>query len=61
MLEKDDDDNNCANKKLKLCYKLEKEAAKLITADTMNKKYWDDCKELLEKGKKVCNLYFKCI
>lgn len=40
-------------KKLKICYELEKEAEKLITADTANQKYWADCKEFLEKGKKV--------
>jgi len=35
-------------------YKLEKEAETLITADVANAKYWEDCKEYLEKGKKVC-------
>lgn len=36
-------------------YKLENEAEVLIAADAANKKYWDDCKELLKEGKKVCN------
>jgi len=40
-------------KKAKMHYKLENEAEVLITADAANKKYWDDCKEFLEKGKKV--------
>lgn len=43
----------CPGKKVKIQYELEKEAAKLITADVANKKYWDDCKELLQKGKNV--------
>lgn len=38
---------------MKIQYQLEKEAEKLIAADDANKKYWDDCKELLGKGKKV--------
>lgn len=43
----------CPEKKVKIQYQLEKEAEKFITADDANKKYWDDCKELLGKGKKV--------
>lgn len=35
-------------------YKLEKELDELIVADVANKKYWDNCKELLDKSKKVC-------
>lgn len=42
-------------KKAKLHYKLENEAEVLIAADAANKIYWDDCKELLKDGKKVCN------
>lgn len=45
--------SECPPKKPKIQYKLEKEAEKLISADIANKKYWDDCKEMLEKGKKV--------
>jgi len=45
-------------KKLKIWYKLEKEAETLITADVANQKYWEDCKEFLEKGKKVCTLLY---
>ncbi|XP_015367414.1 PREDICTED: E3 ubiquitin-protein ligase UHRF1-like [Diuraphis noxia] len=44
---------NCPGKKSKIRYELEKEAEALIKADIANKKYWDDCKELLEKGKKA--------
>ncbi|XP_001945737.1 E3 ubiquitin-protein ligase UHRF1 isoform X1 [Acyrthosiphon pisum] len=40
-------------KKSKICYELEKEAETLITADVANTKYWEDCKEYLEKGKKA--------
>lgn len=47
------DYKKCHKKKVKLQYQLEKEAEKLIIADDANKKYWDDCKKLLEKGKKV--------
>lgn len=52
MLDKEDD-NNQTKKKLKIQYKLEKEADEFIKADVANKKYWDDCKELLNQGKKV--------
>lgn len=45
-------------KKSKILYKLEKEAETLIKADVANKKYWEDCKEFLEKGKKVCVLQY---
>lgn len=48
------DDKDCPEKKVKIQYELEQEANILITADKANKKYWDDCKELLGKGKKVC-------
>lgn len=51
-LEKDEQEG--PEKKVKIQYELEKEAIKLIAADVANKKYWDDCKELLEKGKNVC-------
>jgi len=47
---------DCSKKKTKILYKLEKEAEKLITADIANQKYWKDCKEFLEKGKKVCTM-----
>lgn len=47
------DDKNHTEKKVKIQYELEKEAEILIMADKANKKYWDDCKELLGKGKKV--------
>jgi len=47
---------NCTKKKSKIRFELEKEAEKLITADIANQKYWADCKEVLEKGKKVCTL-----
>ncbi|XP_050425724.1 E3 ubiquitin-protein ligase UHRF1-like [Adelges cooleyi] len=47
------DDQECPGKKLKIQYELEEEATALISADTANKKYWDDCKEMLEKGKKA--------
>lgn len=40
-------------KKLKIKYELEKEAEKLISNDSINKKYWDDCIEMLGNGKKV--------
>jgi len=43
----------CSGKKIKLRYELEKEAEQLIIADESNKKYWDDCKELLDNGKKA--------
>jgi len=59
LLENNDDKR--AVKKIKLMYKLEKETEKLIIADVINKKYWDDCKELLVKGQKVCIfIVFKC-
>lgn len=50
------ENNNKASikKKVKINYELEKELEKLITADVANKKYWNDCKDLLDKGKKVC-------
>lgn len=48
-----EDNSQCPTKKVKIQYKLEKEAEKLIGADVANKKYWDDCKELLKNGKKV--------
>lgn len=51
------DHKQCLEKKAKIQYELEKEAEKLIKADDANKKYWDDCKELLGKGKKVCIHY----
>jgi len=44
------------DKKSKIMYELEKEAETLITADVANKKYWEDCKEYLQKGKKVCTM-----
>jgi len=47
----------CSGKKIKLRYELEKEAEQLIIADKSNKRYWDDCKELLDNGKKVYNLF----
>ncbi|XP_022182071.1 E3 ubiquitin-protein ligase UHRF1-like, partial [Myzus persicae] len=57
-----DIDNNESNenvpkkkdeKKVKMHYKLENDADALINADSSNKKYWDDCKELLKEGKKA--------
>lgn len=39
---------------MKIQYELEKEAEILIKDDVANTKYWNDCKEYLEKGKKVC-------
>jgi len=48
--------SNCSEKKSKIRYKLEKEAETLIKADIANQKYWEDCKEFLEKGKKVCTI-----
>lgn len=60
QLEKIETENNnkCSiKKKIKINYELEKELEKLITADVANKKYWDDCKDLLDKGKKVCILF----
>ncbi|XP_025191295.1 E3 ubiquitin-protein ligase UHRF1-like [Melanaphis sacchari] len=47
------DEGNGPEKKAKMQYKLEKEAEEFITADAVNKKYWDDCKELLKFGKKA--------
>lgn len=44
---------DCPEKKSKIWYELEKEAETLIKDDIANKKYWDDCKEFLEEGKKV--------
>jgi len=50
----DVDGKDCPDKKVKrIQYELEEEAEILISADKANKKYWDDCKELLGKGKKV--------
>lgn len=46
------------SKKVKLLYEIETEGIKLITADKANKKYWDDCKNVLDKGKKVCTLIY---
>lgn len=46
-------EKKCCVKKMKLLYILEKETEQLIIADSINKKYWDDCKKLLVKGKKV--------
>jgi len=57
-LQKQKDENKDPPKKAKMEYKLEKEAEVFITADAANKKYWDDCKELLKNGKKV-RAYFK--
>ncbi|XP_050541918.1 E3 ubiquitin-protein ligase UHRF1-like [Daktulosphaira vitifoliae] len=48
-----EDDKECPEKKVKIHYELEKEASKLIDADKLNKKYWDDCKEMMIKGKKA--------
>lgn len=56
-LKNDDSAITCPEKKIKLKYELEKKADQLIIADVANKKYWDDCKELLVEGKKVCILY----
>lgn len=58
--QKTEDANENTEKKLKIKYELEENAVTLITADTNNKKYWDDCMEYLEKGKKVfiCFKYF---
>lgn len=52
--EKQEDTNESPEKKVKMKYELEKSTEKLITADKVNKMYWDDCMELLDKGKKVC-------
>lgn len=48
------DDTDRKNKMIKIRYDLETELKDLIAADVKNKNYWIDCKELLEKGKKVC-------
>jgi hypothetical protein len=45
-------DNN-SGKKLKILYELNKIEKLFIDADIANKKYWDDCKEMLKNGKKV--------
>jgi len=55
-LPKRKDEEKGSEKKAKMQYKLEKEAEELIKADAANKKYWDDCKELLKDSKKV-NIY----
>lgn len=46
-------------KKQKIQYELEDNVNKLIEADVLNQKYWNDCKELLKDGKKVCT-YVLC-
>ncbi|XP_025424158.1 E3 ubiquitin-protein ligase UHRF1-like isoform X2 [Sipha flava] len=51
LLEKEDNNAN-SKKKMKIQYKLEKEADEFIKADVANRKYWDDCKEMLNQGKK---------
>lgn len=51
------DDHERPSKKVKLVYELEAKEIKLITADKANKKYWDDCKNVLDMGKKVCTNY----
>jgi hypothetical protein len=56
LLEKEDNNAN-SKKKMKIQYKLEKEADEFIKADVANRKYWDDCKEMLNQGKKVCILF----
>ncbi|XP_050422764.1 E3 ubiquitin-protein ligase UHRF1-like isoform X2 [Adelges cooleyi] len=48
-----DDNKKRPEKKFKIKYELEEDVRKLILADDANKKYWDDCKETLEKGKKA--------
>lgn len=48
------DDCEHPSKKVKLFYEIESEGNKLIAADKVNKKYWDDCKNVLDQGKKVC-------
>lgn len=58
MLERKEDDSAHSKKKIKIHYKLEKEAEEFIKADVANRKYWDDCKEMLNQGKKVCILLF---
>ncbi|XP_025424054.1 E3 ubiquitin-protein ligase UHRF1-like [Sipha flava] len=45
-------DNN-SGKKLKILYELNKIEKLFIDADIANKKYWDDCKEMLKNGKKA--------
>jgi len=52
-LPKKKDEEKSSEKKAKMQYILEKEAEELIKADAANKKYWDDCKELLKDSKKV--------
>lgn len=42
-----------SGKKLKILYELNKKEESFIQADIANKKYWDDCKEMLKNGKKV--------
>lgn len=45
-------------------YELDASVSKLINADSVNEKYWNDCKELLKSGKKVCNIFYitiKCV
>lgn len=47
------DNHERPSKKVKLLYELKAKEIKLITVDKANKKYWDDCKNVLDKGKKV--------
>ncbi|VVC43627.1 Zinc finger, PHD-type,Zinc finger, RING-type,Zinc finger, FYVE/PHD-type,Ubiquitin-related [Cinara cedri] len=41
------------NKKIRITYELEPELKDLIASDTVNKKYWVECKDVLVNGKKV--------
>lgn len=47
------DNVNKELKKQKIQYELENNVEKLIKADVINQKYWNDCKEMLKDGKKV--------
>lgn len=47
------DNVNKELKKQKIQYELENNVEKLIKADVINQKYWNDCKEMLRDGKKV--------
>ncbi|VVC41491.1 Zinc finger, PHD-type,Zinc finger, RING-type,Zinc finger, FYVE/PHD-type,Ubiquitin-related [Cinara cedri] len=49
----DSKDNESTEKKVKLLYELDQDVKKLIKADVVNKKYWDDCKESLDNGRKM--------
>lgn len=54
-------EKECSVKRVKILYNLEKEVEQLINTDDINKKYWDDCKKLLEEGKNVGIIYLNIL